>query len=99
MSDLVNHGQLSLPNSVSDIIHSPRMTSPYEQCNPQRLRIAVLLHGLGDLGWVDLRDGQALCGMGVFFGFSGGKDIHYTSAMIAISRACDVHYEPYSTSN
>ena len=29
----------------------------------------------------------------VFF-FLGGKDIHYTSAMIATSRVCDVHHKP-----
>ena len=29
-----------------------------------------------------------------FFFFLGGKDIHYTSAMIATSRVCDVHHKP-----
>ena len=29
-----------------------------------------------------------------FFFFWGGKDIHYTSAMIATSRVCDVHHKP-----
>ena len=29
-----------------------------------------------------------------FFFFLGGTDIHYTSAMIAISRVCDVHHKP-----
>ena len=30
----------------------------------------------------------------VVFFFLGGKDIHYTSAMIATSRVCDVHHKP-----
>ena len=30
----------------------------------------------------------------LFFFFLGGKDIHYTSAMIATSRVCDVHHKP-----
>ena len=29
-----------------------------------------------------------------FFFFFWGKDIHYTSAMIATSRVCDVHHKP-----
>ena len=29
-----------------------------------------------------------------FIFFLGGKDIHYTSAMIATSRVCDVHHKP-----
>ena len=29
-----------------------------------------------------------------FFFFLGGKDIHYTSAVIATSRVCDVHHKP-----
>ena len=29
-----------------------------------------------------------------FFFFLGGTDIHYTSAMIATSRVCDVHHKP-----
>ena len=29
-----------------------------------------------------------------FFFFLGGKDIHYTSAMIVTSRVCDVHHKP-----
>ena len=35
---------------------------------------------------------QACCPF--FFFFLGGKDIHYTSAMIATSRVCDVHHKP-----
>ena len=30
----------------------------------------------------------------LLFFFLGGKDIHYTSAMIATSRVCDVHPKP-----
>ena len=33
-------------------------------------------------------------GPGFFFFFLGGKDIHYTKAMKATSRVCDVHHKP-----
>ena len=35
-----------------------------------------------------------VAGLPFLFFFLGGKDIHYTSAMIATSRVCDVHHKP-----
>ena len=59
-------------------------------------RLELKVHFFFFLGYriVHLSDSSPVPLFFFFFFFLGGKDIHYTSAMIATSRVCDVHHKP-----